>query len=71
MNTLIDRLMSGDQTAAKEAAVYLHSLQGLGNAIRKLHQVASDSLINDPLDEGMKGHRLGTIEVCEALLRVF
>jgi hypothetical protein len=57
--------------AAKAASEYLEALCGMEKALRNLHAVATDSLINGDLDETAKGHRLGTIEVCEAVLKIF
>lgn len=59
------------QKIANNVADYLDSLAGLQKALQNLHKVASDSLIHDQLDESSKGHRLGTIEVCEAMLKMF
>jgi len=56
---------------ANEAADYLESIAKLEGALRKLHRVASESLIHDQLDESAKGHRIGTIDVTEALLKIF
>jgi len=57
--------------AAKNAADYLDSIARLEGALKNLYRVASDSLIHDQLDDSAKGHRIGTIEVCEAILKIF
>ena len=57
--------------AAQDAAAFLESLKGLQKSLQKLQEVAFDSLIHDELDETAKGHRQGTIEVCEAVLKMF
>lgn len=59
-------------SASEDAAVFLQGLLNLEKQLRRLHDVATYSLVNDPtLDECARGHRQGTIEVVEAVLRLF
>ena len=57
--------------SAKDAADYLDSLADLEKSLRNLHDIAANSLANDRLDDETKGHRLGTIEMCLAMLKLF
>ena len=59
------------QTVITDAADYLRCLLSLQRALLHLHSTASESLVNDTLDEATKGHRLGTIEMCDAMLKLF
>jgi hypothetical protein len=52
-------------------AEYLDSFTGLEYHLRYLHEKASYSLVNDELTENEKGHRMGTLDVCEAMLKLF
>ena len=60
-----------DVAASKDAADYLEGLENVRKALENLLKTASNSMINDALDETAKGHRLGTVEVCEAILKIF
>ena len=54
-----------------QLAIYLAGLQQLEKELINLHQVASKSLVEGNLDETERGHRLGVIEVCEAVMKIF
>ena len=73
IQTLMQRLIDEDfsDQSLDELFIYLRAHDEVGDRLRELLKVASKSLLEGNLDESAKGHRLGVIEVCEAVLLAF
>lgn len=59
--------------ALGEAIGFFSAMVNFEKELRNLHAVATSSLVNggQSMEEGLRGHRLGTIEMCEAVLKLF